>query len=223
MIRKYLLMSAAILAIGPLAACSATSTSTPRGPQVADLGFSQMVPFQLNVGAVEVVNNAQPAAASSIPQVSPAAALDRYARQRLQAVGGEGSLQFLIQQASLSARETTESAGSWPQAFTLANPMEYTVTMRVGLNLIGRSTQPNVRSAYTLERKKILPGGTSLADRDRELNLLVAEMVKSVDTAIEKGLSENMHLIVRPGPITFGQPAPIEPEPLPTVVSAPAL
>ncbi len=211
---RKLFLTAAILALMPLAACSTTSTSSPRGPQVADLSFEQLTPLQLNVGAVEVIDNTISQSVKPVnPRVSPAGALARYAKQRLQAMGGEGTLKFNIQQASLISAES-QNTGDWRQVFQLDNPTEYTVTMRVGLDLVGRTTQPNVRSAYTLERKKILPAGTSLASRDRELNLLVADMVKNVDIAVEKGIEENMRIIVRPGAITFGKPAPIEQEPI---------
>lgn len=55
-----------------------------------------------------------------------------------------------------------------------------------------------------------MPAGISLADRDRELNVLLVDMVQSMDIAIERGLEDNMRLIVRPGAVTFGQPVPME-------------
>lgn len=200
---KKLLLTAALVALIPLAGCAATSTSPqPR----ADLSFSQLQPLTLNVGSVKVIDQtANPNVRYFEGRVAPANALARYAKARLQAVGGEGVLNFVIQQASLTSSES-EGTGNWTEAFQLSNPMEYTITMRVGLDLAGRTTQPNVKSAYTIERKKTLPAGSSLADRDRELNVLVADMIKAVDAAVEKGLADNMRIIVRPGPITFGKP-----------------
>ncbi len=205
---RHLLMTAALLAILPVAACTATTSKAP--PQQADLSFSQMQPLSLNVGAVKVIDNfTSPDTRYFEGRVSPASALARYAKARLQASGGEGTLNFVIQQASLTSSEA-QGSGTWTDALQLSTSMEYTVTMRVGLDLTGRSTQPNVRSAYTLERKKTLPAGVSLSDRDRELNTLIADMVKSVDTAVERGIEDNMRIIVRPGPITFGTPAPMQ-------------
>jgi hypothetical protein len=201
---RTLLMTAALIATIPVAACTATTSKTP--PQQPDLSFSQMQPLVLNVGSVKVLDQStSPNARYFEGRVAPAAALSRYAKARLQASGGEGTLNFIIQQATLTTSEG-QGAGDWTDSFRISNPMEYTITMRVGLDLAGRTTQPNIKSAYTLERKKQLPAGVSLADRDRELNLLLADMVKSMDIAVERGLDDNMRIIVRPGPITFGQP-----------------
>ncbi|NBX67133.1 MAG: hypothetical protein EBQ96_09075 [Proteobacteria bacterium] len=205
---KQFLMTAALVAVVPLAACTTTTATTP--PQQPDLGFTQMQPLVLNVGSVKVLDQStSPNARYFEGRVAPAAALSRYAKARLQASGGEGTLNFIIQQATLTTSEA-QGTGDWTDSFRISNPMEYTITMRVGLDLNGRTTQPNVKSAYTLERKKQLPAGVSLAERDRELNILLADMVKSMDIAVERGLEDNMRIIVRPGPITFGQPEKME-------------
>lgn len=217
---RFFLMTAALVAIVPLAACTSTTSKTP--PQQPDLGFTQMQPLVLNVGAVKVLDQStNPNARYFEGRVAPAAALSRYAKARLQAAGGEGTLNFIIQQATLTSSEA-QGAGNWTDSFRISNPMEYTITMRVGLDLNGRTTQPNVKSAYTLERKKQLPAGVSLAERDRELNLLLADMVKSMDIAVERGLEDNMRIIVRPGAITFGQPEKMHSEGMNIVAPATA-
>jgi|GEM_PF-2434180 len=204
--RKSLLMIA-VAALMPMAAC----TTTPKNTTPADLSFQQLQRLDLNVGGVQVINNA---GASDNPRVQPGAALARYANRRLQAVGGEGTLNFVIEQASLSSKEG-ETAGNWTDAFLLSKPMEYTITMKVGLNLVGRSTRPDVKSAFTLERKKQLPEGSSLQDRDRELNKLIEAMVRDVDPAVQRALADNMKILVAKGPITFGATAlPINEGPL---------
>lgn len=210
--RKFLLTAVAAIALFPLAACS-TASSTP--PRTADLSFSQMQPLTLNVTQVQVIDQSTPVTtpANRTPmRASPSMALHRYVQQRLRASGGDGSLNFVIQQASITSAES-EGSGTWTDAFLLSKPMEYTVTMRVGLDLVNAKTRPNVRSAYTLERKKTLSAGASLADRDRELNLLIETMVRDMDKAVQTGLSSNMHVLVSPGAVTFGRPAPFA-EPL---------
>jgi hypothetical protein len=208
--KKALLIMAAAAALLP-AACAPTATAT----RPVDLSFAQMAPLELNVGAVQVVDQAAPGPKGA--RVLPAQALETYAARRLKAAGGEGTLHFIIQQASLTSAESPP-AGNWTDAFRLSSPMEYTVTMRVGLDLDGRASQPNIRSAYTLERKKTLPAGTSLAGRDYELNTLIESMVHDIDQAVQTGLSQNMKVLLSPGPLTFGNPAPLEPEVVPAPV-----
>lgn len=192
----------ALLAATALSGCAAATPAT----RPVDMTFSQMKPIALNVGAVQVINNTQPV---KNPRVMPAVALQNYARHRLDAVGGEGTLNFVIQQASLTEGQA-ETTGDWTEAFQLQRPIEYTLTMRVGLDLVGRTTQPNMTSAFTIERKKVLPAGSSLADRDSALNHLVEAMVYDMDKSVATGLSTSMKIVVAPGAITFGTPAPLE-------------
>ena len=107
--RYVLLTTAALLALAaPMAGCS----TTPVGPaSMPDMSFSQMQPVELNVSAVRVVDSSGNTPTN--PRVSPVDALTRYANRRLQAVGGEGALNFVIQQASLtSADRERNMAGS---------------------------------------------------------------------------------------------------------------
>ena len=208
--RKTLLAFAAAIA---LAGCASVAPSAGN----MNPTFSEYAPVQVNIGSIQVVNNTAP---SSNPRVSPAIDLQTYAQRRLQASGSEGTLTFDIQQASLVSREV-QSTGQWTEAFSLANPIEYTVTMRVGLDATGRTGQPDVKAAFTLERKITLPGGTSLSDRDSQLNTLIIGMVGDVDKAVGQNLGDNMHLLT--GQATFGLPprpmAPVAPmapvQPLP--------
>jgi hypothetical protein len=207
--RQFLLSVAAALA---LTGCASVAPSAG-GP---DMTFSQYAPVDLNIGNVQVVNNT---AASGNPRVSPSVALQNYANRRLRAGGTNGTLVFEIQQASLTTREVPRT-GKVAEAFTLANPLEYTVTMRVGLNANNRTTLPDVKAAFTLERKLTLPGGTSLADRDSQLNDLITGMIYDVDKAVGQNLGDNMQLLS--SPVTFGAPprpvavpvyAPVQPMP----------
>lgn len=154
MTKRHLLMTAVLLAVIPMAACSTTSTTPVQQP---DLSFTRMEPLVLNVGTIKVLDQStNPNARYFEGRVAPAAALSRYAKARLQASGGEGTLNFIIQQATLTSAEG-QGTGTWADSFQLSTPMEYTITMRVGLDLNGRATQPNVKSAYTLERKRRCP------------------------------------------------------------------
>lgn len=202
---KTLLMIAA--ATVSLAACA----QTPKNTTSADLNFEQLQPLQLSVNNVQVINQAP---ATSNPRVQPGTALDRYAKRRLHATGGDGTLNFVIQQASLQSAEG-QMAGNWTDSFQVGKPMEYTITMKVGLTLTGRATRPDVKSAFTLERKKTMPAGASLLDTDRELNKLIEAMVRDTDPAVQRGLADNMKVLVSPGAYTFGKAAlPVSEGPL---------
>ena len=199
MSRKTILMLATSVLV---AACAAPAE---KGSPI-NLNFTDMKPLELNVGAVQVTSKAGP---TELHNVNPGAALDRYARRRLDAVGGEGTLNFTINQASLTSMQSPTSAG-WTDGFGFGAPTEYTMTMRVALDLTGRPTRPDMKAAFTLERKKTLPASVSLDQRDADLNRLSESMARDMDKAIERTLDKDMKIVVRPGAITFGTPAPLE-------------
>lgn len=204
---KQFLKIIGVVSVLALSACASPSTT----PAPVDLNFSQMQPVDLNVGAVQVLNASVPNAAPkgiALRNASPAGALERYAARRLKAAGGAGTLNFVIQQATITSREVTPTGGDWTDNLNLGKPTEHTVTMRVGLNLTGTGS-PDMKSAYTLERKVTVSAGSSLAQRDYEINSLIQNMVRDMDAAVIRGLNENMRILVGPGPITFGTPMPM--------------
>jgi hypothetical protein len=205
-----LLHTIGLVSIMALSACASPSTT----PKPVDLNFAAMQAVPLSVGAVQVLNASAPSIAPKnlmLKNASPAAALERYAAQRLHAAGGQGTLNFTIQQASIVSREVVPTkTGSWiKDNVKLGNPTEHTVTMKVGINLTGRPGQPDMTSAFSMERKKTIPAEESLQQRDYEINQLIEYMVRDMDASIVKALNDNMHVVVGPGPLTFGNPMPM--------------
>jgi hypothetical protein len=186
---RKLLLTASIVATGALAACTSTSTT----PQPINLTFADVQALPLRVGAVQINDKSTASSLrnASELQLRPAVALSQYATNRFKAGGGEGVLTITINQAALSTN-AAQKTGDWRELLDLGEPQEYTITMRVGADLTGRTTHPNIRSAYALERKLTLPASASLAERDRELNELLKGMVISMGAAIEQGIRENM-------------------------------
>jgi len=202
---RFLILSvASVLSLG---ACASPSTM----PKAVDLNFTQMSPVPLNVGTVQVLNASAPSVQAkgvALRNASPAGALERYAAHRLNAAGRAGNLNFVIRQATITSREIMPTGGDWTDNLQLGKPTEHTVTMRVGLELSGTG-MPTMKSAYTLERKKTVSAGASLAQRDYEINSLIESMVRDLDAAVMKGLNENMHIVIGPSPMTFGTPMPM--------------
>lgn len=175
-----------------LAAC--TSTPPPRGPS-ADVTFTRMAPVALNVAIVDVLVREPSANQPPIApfQVTPAQALKSYAERRLQAAGGRGSLNFIIEQATVKVDNVAPDT-KVEKAFAFNESQQYTVTMRIGLDLVDRGNLPTVRSAYTLERKITIPGHIGIGERDRQLNQFLVQMVEDMDVAVQRGLRDNMNI-----------------------------
>jgi len=203
--RFLILCTASVLA---LSACASPSDTRPP----VDLNFMQMSAVPLSVGTVQVLNASVPSAAPkniALKNAAPEVALERYAAQRLKAAGGQGTLNFIIQQASITSQEVLPEGNGWKDKLELGKPTEHTVIMKVGIDLVGVPGQPEMKSAYSLERKLTVPAQASLEDRDWQINNLIASMVKDMDSSVLKGLNENMHVVIGPGPITFGNSMPI--------------
>lgn len=200
-----------------LAAC----TTTPNQPAVVDLSFRATPPLALNVGSVNITNSAGNQTVDTggygIKIMPPATAFENYARQRLVARGNAGFLNVDIQQAALTAQKQPAS-GTWKDNFSLGAPTEYTVNLRVGVTLTGTG-QPDIKSAYTLERKATVPANTAPAMREQDINALIATTILDMDQAITNGLENTMRITTSGGynttaiPVqgynTTGQPTPL--------------
>ena len=119
--KRFLILGvAAVLSLG---ACASPSTA----PRAVDLNFTQMSPVPLNVGSVQVLNASAPSAQAkgiALKNASPVGALERYAARRLNAAGGAGTLNFVIQQASITSREVMPTGGDWTDNLQLGKPTE---------------------------------------------------------------------------------------------------
>src|SRR5690606_39004184 len=93
--RRSLLAGAALLLLG---ACGG-----PELGNVAPVSFDGRSPIRLNVARIDTVDRSVPSAVQAAQ--SPAAAIRSWGAARLQAAGGAGAAQLIIQEASLT-RET---------------------------------------------------------------------------------------------------------------------
>lgn len=98
---KFGRLAFVLLAAVPLAGCG----SAPPPETFAELSWTHYPPVKLNVARIEVVKEYQPSAqAPHVDTLTPrtlADSADRWARDRLQAVGNEGFARFVITDASV--------------------------------------------------------------------------------------------------------------------------
>lgn len=187
--------------------CTATATlascaTTVNTPAAVDLSFRATPPLALNVGSVNITNSAGTQKVDTggygIRITPPAQAFENYARARLVARGTAGFLNVDIQQAALTAQKLP-ATGTWKDSFALGGtPTEYTLNLRVGITLTGTG-QPDIKSAYTMERKATIPAQTAPAMREQDINALIATTILDMDQAITAGLENTMRITTSGG------------------------
>ena len=190
--RRTLMLSAlAAAGVGSLPACT-TPSPTPVYP---DLTFMNRQPIRLNVGSVQVVDEVVPPMKAPnvehLAPVSPAAAMERWARDVLQAAGSSGRAVMAIRQGSI-VEENLKTTGGIKGAFTTDQSERYTVTMVGKLDLFdGAGIRLGEASAQS-QRSKTIAENASLNDRERLwYNLVEAtsrDFANSMEDAIRREL-----------------------------------
>ena len=94
---KHSLKTLCVLAVLVIAACA----SAPDGKPMPDLTFARVAPSPINVAAVRVTNNVTSAPSEPFV-VAPEAAAAQYLSRRFNALGSQGVLQAVIEEAKVT-------------------------------------------------------------------------------------------------------------------------
>lgn len=122
--RRHLLAGGICLAL-PLALAGCGGDEIPPPEAYTPPDFSFLPKIRLNVGSIEVQDNAQPLGAQDIAATSPvipAQALEQLARDRLFAAGFAGTATFVIDQASIIQSQNGSLTGTLAVHLQVAVP-----------------------------------------------------------------------------------------------------
>lgn len=180
---------------GMLMGAACAPTADGRAP--APLAFTHMAPFQVNAGHVEVINRydhtINPQDISASLPTPPDVALTRYARSRLQAQGFEGTLQFIIEDASVTSQiEEPESAMLGWMRMGVQDRYDALVNLR--LIMVGADGRERSEGTVRLRRYITVPQSHSIARREQALSDMVRELMDDVDDAVTGTLRNQMRL-----------------------------
>ena len=189
--RTLMLTALAAAGVGSLTACT-TPSPTPVYP---DLTFMNRQPIRLNVGTLQVVDEVVPPMKSPnvehLAPVSPAAAMERWARDVLQAAGSSGRAVMAIRQGSI-IEENLKTTGGIKGAFTTDQAERYTVSMAGKLDLFDGAGIRLGEATAEAQRSKTIAENASLNDRERLwYNLVEAtsrDFANSMEDAIRREL-----------------------------------
>jgi hypothetical protein len=191
--RRSILFRLPVLAAGcaAMVALAGCETTPPRAgfPQI---GFAHLPPLNVAVGRIEVVREyAPPVAKPNVEHmfpVSPAATAERWARDRLRAVGGSGVLRAVVVKAAV-VEVPLKSMGGVKGAFTIEQSERYDGEIEMRLELVDGGSSGTVSSKA--ERRRTVPENISLADREKVWFQLTEAMMNDLNTSLESQMRKN--------------------------------
>jgi hypothetical protein len=208
------------------------------GKPLPKLDYQHIAPLYVQMGQVDIVNHFHPTpesdkAASAFP-TRPENALNHYAENRLKAKGYEGTLQFIIEDASV--RQSIEPPDSkvlkWAN---VGNLDRFDVSIKITLARIEGNGRQSGNAVIQLNRYITVPKTDSIAKRNKSLKDFTQGLVEEIDGMVATALQDRMHLLVsdngtmpmgvtgqdngngvQPGPAVPSLPVPnVHPEALP--------
>lgn len=190
---SVLLLTVSLLSVS---ACTSTPVSNSKPQQ--ELSFTNISPYHVEAARVEVENKYVPGAdakdISSTFPVSPDIALRRYAENRLQAGGTTGALKFIIDDARVyqTMIKPDNSVVNWMGA---GNQDQYEVFLKVSLYYTDDvGMQEGRKGALNFNRTLTMPSSVSLAEREQRQLQFLEQLMKDVDVAVSKALTEKFSM-----------------------------
>ena len=200
--------------------------SGPGRPVFPELSYAHLAPIPLNVAEVRVEQvYASPGAKPNVEQlfpVRPAAAAERWARERLQAVGAEGVAVVKILNASVvevALPRTTGVRG----AFTTDQSERYDGVLEVEIDASSRVRGNTAMVKSRAQRSRSVAEDITLNDRDKVWFEMTEALMNDLNASLERQIYDNFgNFVAAAGSAPTGGPAgapvnrgPIRAEPLP--------
>ena len=188
--RSMPIFAAAALAVSVLATGCATDVPTNKQPQIT---FQHLPQIPLNVARVDIVDAEQPVGGKHIEQqmpVAPRVALERWARDRLQPIGGNGVARFIITQASVVEQELPTTGGV-RGVLTNEPAQRYDGVMEVTLEIVDGSGG-NDAVATKVQRQHSVNEKVTLANREQQWFTMVDNMMQDFNRAFEGQIRNNL-------------------------------
>lgn len=190
--RRTLMLSAlAAAGAGSLAACT-TPDPTPVYP---DLTFVNRQPIRLNVAELQIIDEVVPPLQAPnvehLAPVTPAAAMERWARDVLQSAGSSGRGVMAIRQGSI-VEEKLKTTTGLTGAFTTDQSERYIVAMAGQLDLFDGAGQRLGQAIAEAERSRTIAEDASLNDRERLWYDLVEATSRDFATAMERAIRREL-------------------------------
>lgn len=180
--KKFLALTLAALS---LVACQdAPSASTP-----AAIGFGSKPPIRFNVAQVTITENYRPPMqAPNVDHIFPTPpimALKQWAGQRLIAGGGQGSIEVIIDDASVKETKLPKQGGI-QGFFTDQQDSRYDAHIHVTMRLYdGVNTISQAEGSVDVTRMRTINEKATVAQREQMFNAMTQDMMLQFDSEAE--------------------------------------
>lgn len=173
----------------------------PPPPVFPPISFSQKTPIRLDVAEIRVVENYRPTlAAPNVEhnfQTPPNVALKTWASQRLQAVGKQGILEFVIEDASVIEKPLPKTDGV-RGFFTDDQSERYDAKTRVVMRLYtGARAAADAEGDVNVMRSKSIAEKATINDREQLFYDMTVSMMQQFDTEAETRLRQYFGAFLR--------------------------
>jgi len=200
-----------------LASCQAG----PGRPVYPELSYAHLAPIRLNVADIRVERvYTSPGTRPNVEQqfpVVPADAAERWARDRLKAVGAEGVATFKVLQASVVEAELPRTSGL-RGAVTTDQSERYDGVLEVSVEASSRATNRRAMVSSRATRSRTVPEDITLNDREKVWFEMTEALMNDINASLERQIYDNFGcFVVAPGATTApaSSRAPIRTQPLP--------
>ena len=186
-----------LLACGAAATSLAACRSSPPGPAFAALTYAHKGVFRLQVERIEIATDyvppmRRPNIDHEVP-VSPLETMQRWGRDRLQAVGSpEHYLRYVVRDASLKESELPRTPGV-RGALTTDQAERYDLSLAAAIEIRqirGNFVDSNVEARTS--RFRTVKEGITLAERDRSVYELIEQGMNDIDAELDRQLRTHL-------------------------------
>ena len=174
---------------------AAACTTPPPATTHAQLTFAHQEPIRLAVGKVEIAHAyAPPLRAPNVEHrfpTPPMRAAERWAADRLQAMGGDAIARFVILDAKVLEEKlpTTGGVGGY---FTIDQSARYTASLSVRLEIVDKKGKRLAFAEAKAFRDQTVPENASVNVREEYWFRLTETLVKDFDREMETAIQAHL-------------------------------
>lgn len=174
-----------------LAGCQA-----PQRPAYPELTYGHLPQIRLNVAAIDVVEEYQPPLRAPnvehLAPVPPGAAMARWGRERLQAVGTSGRARLLIQRASIVEVPLPLTSGV-RGALTTEQAERYDGVLDATVEIFDAQGRSVAFARANAERRRSLAEGATLNQRERLWFEMTEGLLRDINGSLESSITRHLN------------------------------
>lgn len=169
---------------------------TPQKPAYPDLTYSHLPKIRLNVAAIDVVEEYQPPLRAPnvehLAPVPPGAAMARWGRERLQAVGTSGRARLVIQRASIVEVPLPLTSGL-RGALTTEQAERYDGVLDATVEIFDAQGRSVAFARANAERRRTLAEGATLNQRERLWFQMTEGLMNDINGSLESSITRHLN------------------------------